>query len=109
MFETSTTNLVTGYSGTTINGGTGTFLSATNNLGLSMAVTNQNNMVRQVKVAVFEVSRNEDNKVISSKLVKELWIEQKNGSSIELAVAKQLEKDFDPANTVIKEMYSYTF
>ena len=109
MFEANTTNLVTGYSGTTINGGTGTFLSATNNLGLSMAVTNQNNMVRQVRVAVFTVKRNKENKIVSAEFTKELWVEIKNGSSVELAVAKELDKDFDPANTVIKEMYSITF
>jgi hypothetical protein len=109
MFEATGTSV--GYSGTTttINGGTGTFLSATNNLGLSMAVTNQNNMVRQVRVAVFTVKRNKENKIVSAEFTKELWVEIKNGSSVELAVAKELDKDFDPANTVVKEMYSIIF
>jgi len=70
---------------------------------------NQNNMVRQVKAAVFTVVRNEDNKVTSAEFVKELWVEVKNGSSLELAVAKELDKDFDPNNTVVKEIYSVTF
>lgn len=123
MFETNTTNLVTGYSGTTINGGIGTYISgddfkinSTGNVSLGctnpsaiLTLSNSNNMNRQVKVAVFEVSRNEDNKVVSSKLVKELWVEQKNGSSIELAAAKHLDKDFNPENTIIKEMYSVSF
>lgn len=109
MFETNPTNLVTGYSGTTINGGTGTYFPTTSNLGLSQAFTNSNNMNRQVKVAVFTVERNEDNKVVSSKFIKELWVEVKNGASLELSVAKELDKDFDPANTIIKELYSFIF
>lgn len=74
-----------------------------------LIISNPDNMNRQVKVAVFEVSRNKDNKVVSSKLVKELWVEQKNGSSIELAVAKHLDKDFDPETTIVKEIYSVNF
>jgi len=70
---------------------------------------NQNNMVRQVRVAVFTVKRNKENKIVSAELTKELWVEIKNGSSVELAVAKELDKDFDPTNTIIKEMYSITF
>lgn len=76
---------------------------------LSTLITNQNNMVRQVKAAVFTVERNEDNKVISAKFVKEVWVEVKNGSSLELAVAKQLDNNFDPATTVVREVYSVTF
>jgi hypothetical protein len=66
-------------------------------------------MVKQTKVAVFTVERNEDNKVTSAKLVKELWVEVKNGTSLDLAVAKELDKDFDPSTTVIREIYSVTF
>jgi len=76
---------------------------------LSTILTNQNNMVRQVKAAVFTVTRNEDNKVVSAKLIKEVWVEVKNGSSLELAVAKELDKDFDPSTTVVREIYSVTF
>ena len=76
---------------------------------ISTIITNQNNMVKQVKVAVFTVERNEDNKVTSSKFVKEIWVEVKNGASLELSVAKQLDKDFDPSTTTIREIYSFTF
>ena len=93
---------------TPLSGGNGT-INYPNNLGLSQAITNQNNMVKQVKVAVFTVERNEDNKVTSSKFVKELWVEVKNGASLELAVAKELDKDFDPSTTVVREIYSVTF
>ena len=114
MIGTTTTN-TSGYSGT-INGGTGTFTSpgvsiydSSSNFSLTTAITNSNNMVRQVRVAVFTVKRNKENKIVSAEFTKELWVEIKNGSSVELVVAKELDKDFDPANTVIKEMYSINF
>lgn len=80
------------------------------NLTSISTIVNPNNMnVRQVKVAVFTVERNEDNKVTSTKFIKELWVEVKNGSSVELVVAKELDKDFDPSTTVIKEIFSVMF
>jgi hypothetical protein len=72
-------------------------------------ITNLNNMVKQVKVAVFTVKRNKENKIISTKFIKELWVEIKNGSSLDLAVAKELDKDFDPTKTIIKELHTVTF
>lgn len=121
MFETTTSTGGTGttntYSGniyaTPLNGGSGaTIISNGSDYiynSISTAITNSNNMNKQVKVAVFTVERNKDNKVTSSKLYGEFWVEVKNGSSLDLAVAKELSKDFDPANTVIKELYSFTF
>ena len=113
------TTTTLGYSGT-IDGGTrlytnlnNTTLTTTSNgsnyTSLSQAITNSNNMVRQTKVAVFTVERNEDNKIVSTTFIKELWVELKNETSLDLAVAKQLDKDYDPANTVIKQIYSVTF
>jgi hypothetical protein len=65
---------------------------------------------KQVKVAVFTIKRDKDtNEIISTKFVKELWIERKNGTSLDLLVAKQLDKDFDPENTVVREIYSVSF
>ena len=122
MFETTTSTGVTGttntYSGnifaTPLSGGGGTTIYTDNTIlstgvTLSQAISNSNNMSKQVKVAVFTVERNEDNKVTSSKLYGEFWVEVKNGSSLDLAVAKELSKDYDPSNTIIKELYSFTF
>ena len=86
-----------------------TYSNGSDYTSLSQAISNSNNMNKQVKVAVFTVERNEDNKVVSSTFVKELWVEIKNGASLELTVAKQLDKDFDPSTTIIKEVYSVTF
>ena len=109
----SGTSTINGYSGTSplISGGTGVTISGNSTLNTfsSLTVSNSNNMSKQVKVAVFTVERNKDNKVTSSKLYGEFWVEVKNGSSLDLAVAKELSKDFDPANTVIRELYSFTF
>lgn len=126
---TTGTGTIAGYSGTTLTGtdgcyitttpgwatplsgggGTTIFSNGSDYTSISTAITNSNNMNKQVKVAVFTVERNKDNKVTSSKLYGEFWVEVKNGSSLDLAVAKELSKDFDPANTVIKELYSFTF
>lgn len=116
MFEASTTNLVSGYSGAITTGGySGLTLSGdstinySNNLGLSTAVTPNNMTPRQVHVAVFIVERNDKNEINSAKFLKELWVEQKNGTSIDLLVAKQLDKDFDPETTIIKVLSTVSF
>jgi hypothetical protein len=108
MFEASTTNLVSGYSGTTITTAGNVALGCTNPSSI-LTVSNSNNMTKQVKVAVFTIERNDKNEVKSSKFVKELWVEVKNGGSVVLAAAKQLDKDFDPDTTVVREIYSVNF
>jgi hypothetical protein len=95
---------------TPLNGNSGTIISnGSDYTSLSQAITNSNNMNKQVKVAVFTVERNDKNQVVSSKFINELWVEIKNGASLELSVAKQLDKDFDPSTTIIKEIFSVTF
>jgi hypothetical protein len=65
---------------------------------------------KQVNVAVFTITRDKDtNEINSTKFLKELWIEQKNGTSIDLLVAKQLGNDFDPETTVIKVLSTVSF
>jgi len=106
MNETTTT--LNGYSGilTTI-GSSGTGLTISGNS--SYSISNSNNMSKQVKVAVFTVERDDKGAITSSKFVKEFWVEQKNGSSIVLAASKQLDKDFNPDTTVIREVGVVTF
>jgi hypothetical protein len=121
LATTGTTN-INGYSGTSINtiadsGYSGLTLSGnstinySNNLGWSTAVTPVKDMTpKQVHVAVFTIKRDKDtNEINSTKFVKELWIEQKNGTSIDLLVAKQLDKDFDPEFTIIKVLSTVSF
>lgn len=82
-----------------------------NNMGLSIAVTPSKNMTpRQVHVVVFTIKRDsKTNEINSTKFVKELWIEQKNATSIDLLVAKQLGNDFDPETTIIKVLATVSF
>lgn len=105
---TTGTSTINGYSGTTINGGTNLTLLGDSTLNYS--ISNSNNMTpKQVHVAVFTVERNDKNEINSTKFVKELWVEQKNGTSIDLLVAKQLDKDFDPETTIIKVLSTVSF
>ena len=68
-----------------------------------------NNMQQQVKVAAFHVKRNEDNKIISSTIIDELWVEKKPGVSIDYAVAKAIKGSYGIDEIVIKEIYTVTF
>ena len=137
MFEaTNTTNLVNGYSGAITTGGySGTSITTNGTVGMGninpstrLEVTPgltlqgnstinystnqfQNNMTpRQVNVAVFTITRDADtNEINGTKFVKQLWVEQKNGASIDLIVAKELDKDFDPEFTIIKVLTTVSF
>jgi hypothetical protein len=104
---TGTSTITGGYPGTTLN----TNLNGTNNTYLTDYTFNPNNMTpRQVKVAVFTIHRDPDtNEINSTKFVKELWIEKKNGTSLDLLVAKHLDKDFDPETTIVREIYTVSF
>lgn len=106
-YNLRTTTTSTPGNGLTLSGNS--TINYSNNLGLSTAVTPIKNMSKQVKVAVFTVGRNDKNEVTSSEFVKELWVEQKNGTSIDLIVAKQLDKDFDPEFTIIKVLSTVSF
>jgi len=123
MNETTTstgligTTTTLGYSGT-INGGTGAFFppgvsisDSSSNYSISTAITNSKNMTpKQVNVAVFTIKRDKDtNEINSTKFVKQLWVEQKNGTSIDLLVAKELGNDFDPETTIIKVLSTVSF
>ena len=109
----SITSGTIGTSTDTFLGITGTYVDTS--LGspstrLIIPTLNENMNTKQVKVAVFTITRDVDtNEINSTKFVKELWVEQKNGASIDLIVAKQLDADFDPETTVIKQSHSITF
>lgn len=108
MNETSNSWLTA--SGTSTLNNSGITLSGNSTINTFSSLTVQNMRPQQVKVAVFTITRDEDtNEINSTKFVKELWIERKNGTSIDLIVAKQLDVDFDPETTVIKEITSVSF
>jgi hypothetical protein len=70
---------------------------------------NNTSQPQQVKVAVFEIERNEDQEVVSTKFVKELWLEHKPKANLTLAVAKDLAKDVDLDKIVIRELNRISF
>ena len=135
MFEATGTAVNTVYSGN-INGYSGNTITTAGNVSLGCTnpsarlevtsgltlqgnstinyshsnLTPNNMRPTQAKVAVFTITRDSDtNEINSTKFVKELWVEQKNGTSIDLIVAKHLDKDFDPETTVIKVLSTVSF
>ena len=110
---TTSGTITLGHSGTSINtiadGYSGLTLQGNSTLNYSHQI--QNSMTpRQVHVAVFTITRDSDtNEINSTKFLKELWVEQKNGTSIDLLVAKHLDKDFDPETTIIKVLSTVSF
>ena len=105
---------INGYSGTnitTITDGSGLTLQGNSTLNYSHSNPISNNMTpKQVHVAVFTIKRDADtNEINSTTFLKELWVEQKNGTSIDLLVAKKLDKDFDPETTIIKVLSTVSF
>ena len=105
---TSINTITDGYSGLTLSG---TDLTLQGNSTINFSNQIQNNMTpKQVHVAVFTIKRDKDtNEINSTTFVKELWVEQKNGTSIDLLVAKKLDKDFDPETTIIKVLSTVSF
>ena len=112
LANTGYSGTINGYSGTnitTITDGSGLTLQGNSTLNYSNQI--QNSMTpKQVHVAVFTIKRDKDtNEINSTTFLKELWVEQKNGTSIDLLVAKKLDKDFDPETTVIKVLSTVSF
>ena len=102
-----------GITGTTSSGTTYTDYNthiptfAASNLAISSI--NQNTIM-QNKVAVFKVTRNDENKITSTEFIKELWIGTKNGQSVEFEVArdKDLAK-YKAEDLSIRTIYTITF
>lgn len=102
-------------------GGTANCITTTplnyNNSGYSSGTTiyggltlnnNTNSMNQQVMVAVFQVERNKHNEIKSSTFIDQFWIEKKPGISIDFAVAKKLDGEYEADEIVIKEIYTVT-
>ena len=75
----------------------------------SLYLTPQN-IIMQNKVAVFKVTRDEDNKITDTKFVKELWVQTKNNQSVEFQVARDKDlADYDANDLIIKTIHTVTF
>lgn len=93
---------------------TGTLLtggSTSYSTGTTLTYNNLNNQqVMQNKVAVFKVTRDEDEKIIKTEFIKELWVETKNGQSVDFQVArdKDLAK-YEMSDLSIKTIHTVSF
>lgn len=68
------------------------------------------NTIMQNKVAVFKVTRDEDNKITNTEFIKELWVQTKNSQSVDFQVAR--DKDlaiYDANDLIIKTILTVTF
>jgi hypothetical protein len=75
----------------------------------SLTVNNMNRVNNQF-VAIFKIERNDKNEITSAKFIKEMWIETKNGSSVDFEVAKDAEISKYKADEIsIRTIYTITF
>ena len=101
LLLTGNSNILTG---TNIITGTTTGTTYTNyNLQI-------NQQIMQNKVAIFKVTRDEDEKIIKTEFIKELWVETKNGQSVDFQVArdKDLAK-YEMSDLSIKTITTLSF
>jgi hypothetical protein len=75
-----------------------------------LTLSNNMNKVQNQFVAIFKIERNDKNEIISAKFIKEMWIETKNGSSVDFEVAKDSEISKYKADEIsIRTIYTVTF
>jgi len=66
--------------------------------------------IMQNKVAVFKVTRDEDNKITNTEFIKELWVQTKNNQSVDFQVARDKDlADYDANELIIKTILTVTF
>jgi len=66
--------------------------------------------IMQNKVAVFQIVRDEDDKIIKTEFLKELWVETKNGQSVDFQVARDKDlADYEMSDLSIRTIYSISF
>ena len=72
--------------------------------------TPQTKQIMQNKVAVFKVTRDEDNKITNTEFIKELWIQTKNNQSVDFQVARDKDlAEYDANDLIIKVILAVTF
>lgn len=66
--------------------------------------------IMQSKVAVFQIVRDEDDKIIKTEFIKELWVETKNGQSVDFQVARDKDlADYEMSDLSIRTVFSLSF
>jgi hypothetical protein len=83
------------------------FTSTPNSPSLNLIPIDQ---IMQNKVAVFKVTRDKDNKITKTEFLKEMWVETKNGQSVDFQVARDKDlADYEISDLLIKTIFSLTF
>ena len=77
---------------------------------INNSTINNMNKVQNQFVAIFKIERNDKNEITSAKFIKEMWIETKNGSSVDFEVARDPEISKYKADEIaIRTIYTVTF
>jgi hypothetical protein len=94
--------------GTTLSYGGNGFIPST--IAATGIYNPTNNTIMQNKVAVFKVTRDEDDKITKTEFIKELWVETKNGQSVDFQVARDKDlADYEISDLVIKVISTISF
>lgn len=102
----NSSTILTTSSGTTL----GTISSGTTIIAGSTLTLNNMSKVQNQFVAIFKIERNDKNEITSAKFIKEIWVETKNGSSVDFEVAKDPEISKYKADEIsIRTIYTVTF
>jgi hypothetical protein len=68
------------------------------------------NQIMQNKVAVFKVTRDKFNSITNAEFIKELWVETKNGQSVDFQVARDKDlAEYEMSDLSIRTIYTVTF
>ena len=66
--------------------------------------------IMQNKVAVFKVTRDKDEKITNAEFIKELWVETKNGQSVDFQVARDKDlAEYKMSDLSIRTIFSLSF
>ena len=66
--------------------------------------------IMQNKVAVFKVTRDKDERITNAEFIKELWVETKNGQSVDFQVARDKDlAEYEMSDLSIRTIYTVTF
>jgi hypothetical protein len=93
-------------SGTTLSSPSNT-VSFSTPINFTQATSKQ---IMQNKVAVFKVTRDEDDKITKTEFIKELWVETKNGQAVDFQVARDKDlADYEMSDLSIRTIFSVSF
>jgi hypothetical protein len=88
----------------------GSYFPCPGTLSFNTPTQSTTKQIMQNKVAVFHVIRDEDEKIIKTKFIKELWVETKNGQSVDFQVARDEDlADYEMSDLSIRTVFSLSF